>query len=157
MRVLRWIGLAIAALAVTIAALFGVARFLDGPLGPIPGGPLRGAVTAEAPGDWSFAGDAPTLELQVGRRSLTVWFVSHEGTLWIAASEGARKRWPAEVQADGRVRVRTAGRLYDVKLARVEDADLRRAAGEVFRKKYDVTISPEDGQRVWFFRAEPGP
>jgi hypothetical protein len=155
MRVLRWIVLLLAAAVVAIGALFGVARFADGPLGPIPGGTLRGAVATEDPADWSFAGALPTLELQVGERSLTVWFAAHEGTLYVAAAEAARKRWPAEVVADGRVRIRVAGRLYDRALVRVDDVALRRAVGDVFQRKYATTISPEAAARVWIFRVDP--
>jgi hypothetical protein len=155
-RIVRWIGIVLVALALGVAALFSVVRFLDGPVGPIPGGPLRGALSTEDPGDWSFAGALPTLEMEVGERSVTIWFAVHEGTLYVAAAEAARKRWPAEVVADGRVRIRVAGRLYERQLVRIEDPTLGRAVGDVFRKKYAATISPEAAAaRVWIFRVDP--
>ena len=70
--------------------------------------------------------------MQVRNRSLTVWFAPYEGALYIAAADAARKRWPAEVEQDGRVRIRIAGRLYDRRLVRIQDEALGRAAGDVF-------------------------
>jgi hypothetical protein len=155
MRVLRWLGLAIVAVAVALGALIGIARFLDGPIGPIPGGPLRGAVSSEDPGDWSFAGNVPTLELEVAGRSRTVWYVTHEGTMYIAAAEAARKRWPAQAMADGNVKLRVGGRLYERRAERIVDPVLGRAVGDVFRAKYKVELSPEAAARVWLFRIGP--
>ena len=156
MRVLRWIIALLAALLIGVAALFGVARLLDGPLGPIPGGPIRGEASAEDPGDWTFAGAEPTLELQVGDRSRTVWFVTHERILYVAAAEAERKRWPAEVVADPRVRIRAAGRVYDRKLVRIDDEALRNAVGRTFETRYSTTLEPEAKARVWVFRVDPG-
>ena len=90
MRVLRWVLYAFAALAIGLALLMLVARRLDGPLGPIPGGPLGGAPSLEDPGDWSFAGDVPTLELEVGGRSRTVWYVTRGPVLYVAAGGSDR-------------------------------------------------------------------
>jgi hypothetical protein len=155
MRVLRWILFAVGALAVGLAALIFVARFLDGPIGPIPGGPLRGELSQEDPGDWSFAGDVPTLELEVGGRSLTVWYVARGGVLYIAAADAERKRWPAEVVADGRVRLRVGGRVYERKAVRITDRAVGESVGDVFRAKYRVELSPEAAARVWLFRIDP--
>jgi hypothetical protein len=155
MRVLRWLLIALGALAVGVALLLLVARFLDGPIGPIPGGPLRGEVSAEDPGDWSFAGDVPTLELQVGGRSLTTWYVTRGGILYVAAAEAESKRWPREVVADGRVRLRVGGRLYERNAVRITDRAVLEPVGDVFRAKYRVELSPEAAERVWVFRLDP--
>jgi hypothetical protein len=155
MRVLRWIGIGIGVLLFGVAVLFGVARFFDGPLGPIPGGPLRGEASAEDPTNWAFAGGDATLELQVGERSRTVWFVTYQSVLYVAAAEAARKQWPAEVLEDPRVRLRVAGRIFDRKLVRVDDEALRDAVGKTFETRYQTTISPEAKARVWVFRVDP--
>lgn len=157
MRVLRWIAYAIAALLISLAALIAVARGFDGPLGPIPGGPLRGAVAAEDPGDWSFAGDAPTLELEVAGRSMTVWYVTQGGVLYIGAAEAARKRWPAEAAAEGRVRLRVGGRLYERQATRITEPALLGPVADVFRAKYDVDLGGEAAARTWLFRMDPRP
>lgn len=155
MRILRWLGLALGALVLTVLALMGISRFLDGPLGPFPGGPLRGALATEDPGDWSFAEGEDTLELEVGGRSLTVWFTAPGGVLYVAAAEAARKSWPAEAAADGRVRIRVAGSLYERSAVRIEDPALGRTIGESFRAKYDVDLDDEAAARAWLFRLDP--
>jgi hypothetical protein len=154
MRVLRWIGFGLGVLLMGLAVLFGVARFLDGPLGPIPGGPLRGATSAEDPGNWTFAAGEPTLELQVGDRARTVWFVTHRNVLYVAAAEGASKQWPADVLEDPRVRLRVAGRIYDRKLVRVDDEETRQAVGRAFETRYQTTLDAEAKARVWVFRVD---
>ena len=155
MRVLRWIGAGLGVLLIGIAVLFGVARFFDGPLGPIPGGPIHGEPSAEDPTNWAFATGESTLELQVGDRSRTVWFVTYQSLLYVAAAEAARKQWPAEVMKDPRVRLRVAGRIYDRNLVRVDDEALREAVGRTFETRYQTTISPEAKARVWVFRVDP--
>ena len=155
MRVLRWIGFGLGVLLFGIAALVGLARFLDGPVGPIPGGPIRGEPSLEDPLDWSFAGGDATLELQVGDRSRTVWFVTYQSVLYVAAAEAARKQWPAEVMKDPRVRLRVAGQVYDRNLVRVEDEAMREAVGRTFETRYQTTLAPEAKARVWVFRVEP--
>ena len=155
MRILRWLGLALGALVIAVALLMGVARFLDGPLGPFPGGTLRGELSAEDPGDWSFAQAEDTLALEVGARSVTVWFTAPGGVLYVAAAEAARKSWPAEAVGDGRVRIRVAGRLYERQAVRIEDPTLGRTIGESFRAKYDVDLDEEAASRAWLFRLDP--
>ena len=155
MRVLRWVLYAFAALAIGLALLMLVARRLDGPLGPIPGGPLHGTPSHEDPADWSFAGDAPTLELEVGGRSVTVWYVTRGPVLYVGAAEAERKRWPAKAVADGRVRLRLGGRLYERQAVRITDPALLRPVGDAFRAKYQVELGPEAAARTWLFRMDP--
>ena len=155
MRILRWFAFALGVLLVALAAVMTVARFMDGPLGPFPGGPLRGALSSEDPGDWSFAKDQGTLELEVAGRSRTVWFTAPGGVLYVAAAEAERKRWPAQAAADGRVRIRIAGRLYERSAVRIEDPALAHPIAESFQSKYDVQLDEEARARAWLFRLDP--
>ena len=155
MRVLRWIVLTLGGLAVALAVLIGVARWFDGPLGPVPGGPLGGELAQEDPGDWSFAGDVPNLELEVDGRSMTVWYATHGGALYVGAAEAARKRWPAKAEADGRVRVRLGGRLYEGQAVRITDPSLLGSVRDAFRAKYRVDLDAEAAARTWLFRIDP--
>jgi hypothetical protein len=90
MRVLKWVGYLVLALAVIIAVLFGAARLHDGPmsgvLGMLPGGPLKSgeAVTA-AVSDWSFARDIDTIAMQLtgDATSRTTWIVVDQGVAYI--------------------------------------------------------------------------
>ena len=86
MTVLRWLIRILAGLVALIALLFVGARFHDGPLGPIPGGPLTsGELVREPIDDWSFAKDVQEIELQLDseRRSRTVWLLVLENQAFV--------------------------------------------------------------------------
>lgn len=162
MKWLRRLWLAIVALAVVSGLVVMAARFHDGPLGMIAGGPLRSGEWAESRGvDWSFAADLSTLELQLlsPPRSRTVWLLVHEGQLYIPCgfvSVSLWKQWPYEAFVDGRAILRLAGRRYPVLLERDDDEAVRKAVLAGIAAKYDVALGEEaDAQDVWIFRVEP--
>jgi hypothetical protein len=155
MAVIRWLMrgvLAIAALAVL--AYFG-ARLHDGPLGPIPGGPLRaGELVTEPVADWSFAAEVPEIELQLASQTLsrTTWIVVHGGQAFIPCSLGfpPGKTWYRYAAQDGRATLRIDGRRYPVTLTRVEDESLAQALRAEVQRKY--TRLPPTDAGVWVFR-----
>ena len=69
MRILRWLGILVVVLVVAIGVVFVAARFHDGPLGMIAGGPLEHGelVTGPEP-DWAFVHDVPTWSSSCCRR-----------------------------------------------------------------------------------------
>ncbi|HEY2388825.1 MAG TPA: hypothetical protein VGK30_17855 [Candidatus Binatia bacterium] len=146
------------AVVAVAAGLAVAARFHDGPLGPFPGGPMRGETVREPVADWSsvLAGTS-RLELQVDPRhprSVTTTYILHDGALYVPSVLAARKSWPAHVMADGRVVVRVHGRLYERRAVRVTDpAEIRALAREWDPKTPDDldvgTLS------TWYFRLEP--
>ena len=161
MRLLRWLGIAILALAVALGIVVVGARFSDGPLGPIPGGPLlAGQLVSEEPVDWSFARDAKELELQLVEppRSRTTWLVVHDGVLYVPAGymRSGTKRWPHEAMRDGRAVLRIGGRLFERQAVRVTDAQLRDAVVAQLLEKYELPpgegTGPDD---LWIFRMDP--
>lgn len=163
MRLLRWLGIAILALAVALGIVVVGARFSDGPLGPIPGGPLlAGQLVSEEPVDWSFARDAKELELQLVEppRSRTTWFVLHEGVLYVPAGymRSGTKRWPHQALRDGRAVVRLGGRLVERQAVRVTDPVTREAVVALLTEKYELPpgegTGPDD---LWIFRMDPRP
>src|SRR5690349_20291360 len=126
MRILRWVGIAVG----LIAAVGVVARFHDGPLGPFPGGRLSGTPVTDASPDWSAVlKGASHLELEVNPaspRSVTTSFAVQGGVLYVPSLFAARKEWPQQVLADGRVVLRVDGKLYRRRAVRVtEPAELR--------------------------------
>ena len=157
MRILRWLGLALALFGLTLGLLIGLSSFYDGPLGPIPGGPLSGAVLNEPP-DWSFFAALDSLELQVNPakpRSLTVWLLVVDGQLYVPSGFAPVKRWPSQAVDDGRVVLRIGGKLYERRAVRVTDPAERRAAHAALVEKYSV---PEaDDPDTWIFRMDPRP
>ena len=153
MTALRWIVRLVLGVAVLVGVVFFGARFLDGPLGPIPGGALKGGVMMSGPvADWSFATDVPeiALQLEAQSRSRTTWIVVHEGKAYIPASTEfpPGKTWHRLALEDGRATLRIDGKRYRVTLAKVEDAAVVSAVREVASRKYP-SRPPGD---AWLFQ-----
>lgn len=155
MRVLRIFGWVLLGIAGLIASLFLAARFMDGPIGALPGGPLRaGVLASEAVKDWSFANASETIEMELlsDGRSRTVWIVVREGRAFIPCALGAPpgKTWHLSAQTDGRSMLRIAGKRYPVTLTRVTDSRLQAALASAIADKYPSPPTGADGES-WYF------
>jgi hypothetical protein len=158
MAVVRWLVRLVVLLVVLVMLVFVAARFHDGPLGPIPGGPLaEGPLVTEAVQDWSFAAGVDEIELQLASQatSRTTWILVHEGGAYVPAAVEfpPGKTWHRAALADGRATLRIAGRRYPVTLTKVEDGTLVAAVREVGASKYPDRPSGE----AWLFRVESRP
>ncbi len=152
MVMMRWVMRLVAFLVVLVALVFGGARLHDGPLGPIPGGPLvAGDLVTEPVGDWSFAKDVVEVELQLAAqsKSRTTWVLVHEGKAYIPAATAfpPGKTWYRTALEDGRATLRIAGKRHPVTLAKVDDAALVTAVRAVAAQKYPA----RPGGDVWLF------
>jgi hypothetical protein len=150
----RWF-LRFLTLAVVIAATAVIAaRVHDGPLGPLPGGPLEaGATVVEPVADWSFATDVEEIELQLASQdtSRTTWVLVQNGKAYIPASTQfpPGKTWHQKALEDGRATVRIDGRKFAVTLAKVDDETVLAAVREIASKKYRPP--PGGAEGVWLF------
>ncbi len=148
----------VAALALAIGLLFVGARFGDGPLLIIPGGPLEGGDWVAAPvTDWSFAADVAEIELQLeaDTTSRTTWVLVHEGQAYLPCNLGFPpfKTWHERADVDGAAIVRIEGKRYPVELRRIDDEALSTALLHVGEGKYGG--GPPRDAGVWFFRLDP--
>jgi hypothetical protein len=155
MRSLRFLFRVILGVVAFFAALFLSARWIDGPVGPIPGGPLRsGSLVGEAVPDWSFATNVETIELELlaDERSRTVWILVDQGRAFIPCAIGAPpgKRWHLEAETDGRSLIRIEGKRYPVTLTRVLDPALLSSLVTVVSDKYPPPPGA-GGAESWFF------
>ena len=153
MTVLRWIIRVVVGLALLIVVAFFGARFLDGPLGPIPGGALVSGVPVSEPvADWSFAKDVPEIALQLASQSQsrTTWILVADGKAYIPASTEypPGKTWHRKALEDGRATLRIDGKLYPVTLAKVEDPLAVATVRDVASRKYP-SRPPGD---AWLFQ-----
>ncbi|MCX5740839.1 MAG: hypothetical protein NTZ61_20530 [Proteobacteria bacterium] len=153
MTVLRWIIRVVVGLALLIVVAFFGARFLDGPLGPIPGGALvSGERVSEPVADWSFAKDVPEIALQLASQSQsrTTWILVSDGKAYIPASTEypPGKTWHRLALEDGRATLRIDGKLYPVTLAKVEDPLSVATVRDVASRKYP-SRPPGD---AWLFQ-----
>ena len=158
-RIVRGIVILIVVLAVAVGALFAIARLHDGPLGPIPGGPLQaGELVGQPPADWSFAADVKQVEMQLAYEndSRTTWILVDQGVTYIPCSLDfpPGKRWYKAADADGAAIVRIGGKRYGVTLSRVKDETTIQSLGKVALAKYPEAARSRGGP-VWFFKLEP--
>ena len=157
--VLKWLGLAILGITVLVVCFVFAARFADGPLGPVPGGPMSGERVTKPVTDWGFIVERDTVELEVNPdapRSITTWVVGHDGQAYLPSGYGARKTWTAQLVADGRAVLRVDGKLYEQQAVRVTDEELLEELRAVLIAKYD--LDPEgnfSSSATWFFRLDP--
>ncbi len=163
MAVLRWLLRIAAVLVALVALLFFGARMHDGPLGPIPGGPLSaGDAVTEPVTDWSFAQESGEIELQLAsqQRSRTVWFFVLEGKAYIPCSLGfpPGKNWHRQAAMNGSATLRIEGKRYPVTLAKLDEA-IAEQMGDTVRteltRKYGELPPTEAG--VWLFQVTSRP
>ena len=149
------------ALVLLVGAVFLGARFHDGPLGPIPGGPLMaGELVSQPPADWNFAAAPQEVEVQLAyeNTSRTTWIFVVDGVAYIPASltQPPGKRWHKAADQNGEAFVRIDGKRYPVTLKRVQDEELQKKLGQAVLAKYPVAARNAGGG-AWFFKIEPRP
>lgn len=160
MGVLRWLLRIVVALVALVALLFFAARLHDGPLGPIPGGPLEaGPEVSEPVADWSFAKDVAEIELQLASQgsSRTTWILVEEGQAYVPCSLGfpPGKSWHEDAAVDGRAILRIEGKRYPVTLTKLDDAVVEQMESTLraeIDRKYGQAPPTDAG--VWVFRVE---
>ena len=157
MRVIKWLGAALAAVVLLWVGLdtFG-GRPLDGPLGPIPGGAFVGPVSAETAPKWDGLPEVIELEIRPSEPwSLSVWNVVIDGQLYVPSAMGARRRWTAVALDDPRVRIRAGDQIYEQRIVRVTDPAQRQRIGQAVAERYELAPPDPNDDTTWFFRIEP--
>src|SRR5262249_10261029 len=126
MRIVRWIlGVLVALVAVVLFLDTFGGYFLDGPLGPIPGGKLSGPVSTGPPADIANLDKVVELEIRPERPwSLHVWNVAVDGGLYVPSARGEKRRWTAVAVREPLVRLRDHGQIYEMRIDRVTDPEL---------------------------------
>jgi len=165
---LQIVGGAVAAVVLALVLLLVGARFSDGPLAIVAGGPFTSGerVTGPEP-DWSFLEDVQEVEFQLlePARSRTTWVLVHDGRVYIPSgymnSLVGRlwKHWPYEAEEDGRAILRVDGRLYERRLVRVtEGPAIEPLLAELSRKYLDGAEIPRElvaSGDLWLFELAP--
>jgi len=135
----------------------------SGPMGPIPGGTLKGTPgTLES--DWSFAANTDHLQLETRNsegegHSVNVWSGVVDGRLFVPTSlvRGAElptdRAWVRHVTANPQVRVRIDGTLYPGVVSRVLDPALENQVKLALMKKY-VSEPDERTAVAWIFEVK---
>ena len=158
MTLVRWLVRIVTALVAVIALVYFGARFHDGPLGPIPGGPLEAGDAVTAPvTDWSFAKDTGEIELQLAsqRQSRTVWFFVLDGKAYVPCSLSTPpgKTWHKQAVMNGQATLRIDGKRYPVTLTKLDDTIAQQMIGAAraeLARKYGQPPPGEGG--AWLFQ-----
>ncbi|MDP6582134.1 MAG: hypothetical protein QF681_15885 [Vicinamibacterales bacterium] len=166
-RLLKGLAGAIGVALVAVVALVVGARFADGPLAIIPGGPLESGdrVTGPEP-DWTFARDIMDMEVQLLEppRSRTTWLQVYDKKLYIVSGYMSStlgkiwKQWPAQAVEDGRAVIRIDGKRYERQLVRIlDDRPLLEAIAAEVNRKYGAGLSADMAAsgNTWFFAVGP--
>ena len=128
--VLRFVGGLLVLGLVVVGGLLVGARFADGPIAIIAGGPFTSGQLMTGPEpDWSFVRDVREVEFQLldPARSRTTWILDHEGKAYIPCGYMTTwwgkiwKRWPLEAEKDPRILLRIGDSLYERRLVRVRE------------------------------------
>ncbi len=162
---MRWLGLIVASGVIALGALLVAARFSDGPLGPIAGGPLvRGELVTTPEPDWTFAHDVATVEIQLlsPPRSRRTWILELDGKVYIVSlymtSAVGRlwKQWPVEAQRNADAILRVDGKRYPRRLIRIQQGPLLEPLTRELSRKY-AAATPADVEsgRLWLFELAP--
>jgi hypothetical protein len=167
MGILGWVACVIGVLVVLVAGLVVGARFRDGPLAIIPGGPLEAGELVSGPEpDWTFARDIPEMEFQLVEppRSRTIWLEVQDKKLYVVsgymntAIGKLWKQWPAQALRDGRAVIRIDGKRYERQLVRIlDDRPVLEAISAEVNRKYGAQLRAEMAATgdAWFFALQP--
>jgi len=150
------VGLLLGVVVLVGILIFG-ARFADGPIALLPGGPFESGEMRPTPEDWSFAAAVEEIEFESGGRSRTSWIAVDGGDAFIPASTAfpPGKSWHKEALTDPAAVVRIEGVRYPVELSRVSPESPRFA--EVLNRlaeKYPALPGSADADpaaAVWLF------
>lgn len=165
---LRVIVRVLGVLLVALVALVVGARFADGPLAIVAGGPFQSGqlVTGPEP-DWTFVRDVGEVEFQLltPPRSRITWILEHDGRAFIPCgymnSTWGRlwKQWPIEAEQDGRALLRIGDALYERELVRIASGPLVAPLTAELSRKYlgGRPVPPEAATSgsLWLFELAP--
>ena len=155
-------------LVLLIVVLLIGARFADGPVAIIAGGPFTSGelVTGPEP-DWSFVREIREVEFQLVEppRSRVTWVLEHEGKIYIPCGYMTTswgkiwKQWPIEALEDGRAILRVGDKLYERQLVRIEEGPLLAPLTAELSRKYvgGAAIGTEavTSGYLWLFELAP--
>ncbi len=165
---LRILGGLVAAVLLAFGGLLVGARFADGPVAIVAGGPFEtGELVSGPEPDWSFVHDTIEVEFQLldPARSRTTWIVEHEGKIYIPSGYMTTwwgkiwKQWPLEAEKDGRILLRIGDKIYERQLVRVKEGPVvAPIVAELSRKYTGGAEFPEDvvsSGYLWIFELAP--
>jgi hypothetical protein len=155
-------------LVVVIGGVLVGARFADGPIAIIAGGPFTSGELVSGPEpDWSFVRDVREVEFQLldPPRSRTTWILDHEGKAYIPCGYMTTwwgklwKRWPLEAERDPRILLRIGGALYERRLVRIQAGPIVAPLLAELSRKYaggrEIPMEAVTSGYLWLYELAP--
>ena len=161
MKLLKLIAYLFLGFVLVVGATFVFARFADGPLTMIPGGPLTSGELQATPTDWRFATDIEEIEFESAGLSRTAWIAVHEGQAYIPANSQfpPLKSWHKKALTEPAATIRIANIRYPINLVRIEEGTAEfNAAAQVLVNKYPAAAAMADNPTpgaIWLFSLQP--
>ncbi len=164
---LKSLGILVGVVVLAVAGLLIGARFSDGPIAIVAGGPFTsGDQVTGLDLDWSFVRELETIEFQLlePARSRVTWILEHGGKIYIPCgymdSTWGRiwKKWPIEAEKDGRAIARIQGKLYDRQLVRIKEGPVVGALLKELSRKYvgyEIPMEAVTSETLWLFELAP--
>jgi hypothetical protein len=165
---LRAIVILIVLLLVLVGGLLVGARFHDGPLAIVAGGPFQsGKLVGGSEPDWSFVRDVREVEFQLldPPRSRTTWILQHDGKAYIPCGYMTTwwgriwKRWPLEAEKDPRILLRIGDSIYERKLVRIQEGPAVAPLLSELSRKYapgrEIPMEAVTSGYLWLYELAP--
>lgn len=148
-----------------VVLLSGLGLLGCGPLGPLPGGALRGEQTPLAAVRAEFAEgvDVAQLETRPNRpHSVNTWFLIRAGEIYFPTSmilgptDPSKRSWVQHVAEDPRVRMRIGRRVFEGRAQKMSVGDDQAAVREALEARYDIDPKDRDPDReIWIYQLVP--
>jgi hypothetical protein len=166
--VLRVVVVLLVLLLVAIGGLLVGARFADGPIAIVAGGPFTSGERVGGPEpDWSFVRDVQEVEFQLlePARSRTTWILYQDGKAYIPSGYMTTwwgklwKQWPHEAEKDPRILLRIGDQIYERKLVRIQEGPVVAALLAELSRKYaggrDIPMEAVTSGYLWLYELAP--
>jgi hypothetical protein len=152
-KLLKAIGIAVVGLLVVGGAVILGARWIYGPLGPIPGPKLSGSVVEEPVEDWSSIDAVKVIQIETNPEdpySVSTWLTRVGSAIYVFAGSD-QSPWVQNISDNPRVRIRIEGRIHELRAVSVADFETKRAFLTAMKAKYehDFGFDPEFYGRAW--------
>ena len=126
-----------------------------------PGFWLSGERADDLIQDWRFTDEVEEIFIETRtwygfRHSTTIWCVELDGRLYVGSYDDDVKFWERNLERNPEARLRIEGRIYDVTVTPVANAELDRKLDERYATKYDMAEVFGDELPAWrYYRVAP--
>ena len=125
-----------------------------------PGTWLQGEAVSSLVTDWQFTDNIEEIFIETTpwygiAHSTTIWCVQFQGRLYVGSYGTDKKFWEQNIESNPAAKLRIDGKIYNVSISLLKDAELTRKIDKAYNEKYDMEeVFGEDVPQWWFYRIE---